>query len=75
MTLLDRIDEAIDSKKGERYIIMRPEAREELKFQIAEREERDIMEVVTEILNTYRGMTIAICEKEVFPDFILCSAT
>lgn len=77
MNLKDRIDKAesefFDKNIQEpQFLIMRPEAREELKFLIAEEDGKEIMEVLNKQLNSYMGLTIAICFKKEFPDFVIC---
>lgn len=54
------------------FLIMRPEAREELNFLLAEQEGLDIITAIDKQLNSYNGLTIAICFKPSFPNFVIC---
>ena len=58
--------------RNPKYIIMRPDAKEELKFLYYERQGIDNLDAIALPFNSYNGLIVAISEKPGFPDFILC---
>ena len=58
--------------RSPKYLIMRPEFMEELKFEQAEEHGLSIEDVIGDIMDSYEGLIVAICTKRNFPDFELC---